>query len=485
MEETSTNGQSNETQGEILIRIAQKLGKLLHNEHGIGFIEIERDNHTELMPLRSRSFKQLLSRNFYALELKPIGATPLSSALLTLEGLARYDCKQKKMHVRNATHEKDIWIDRTDDDWTLFKVTQNGWTIENKSPVKFKRSPEALPLPTPKKGGEIFNLADLLNLNSDSNEFILVVGRLIQACNPNGPYPILSVNGEQGSAKSSFSRMMKAIVDPNNVELRSLPKNEHDLAIACHQNWCLAYDNLSGLHPDMSDALCRVATGGWLGTRTLYADEEETIFYHQRPLILNGIANIISRHDLLDRAIIIELDKIESEKRITEKALVHKLNEITPKLIYTLLNCLSAALQNVDVTPAGKTRMSDFTQWVTAAEEVLPWPVGTFEKVYTDSRKEIIRQAVESNDFCSAVIGMVNSYSDKTWTGSSKALLEALNESVDESTKKQPVWPKSTKSMQKKLKVFNGFLGDYGVKISFPSREPGEFSTEYTIINIG
>ena len=75
--------------------------------------------------------------------------------------------------------------------------------------------------------------------------------------------------------------------------------------IAANNGWVINLDNLSYVSPELSDAMCRLSTGGGFATRTLYENDEETIFAAQRPQILNGIEDIGCRSDLLDRSLII------------------------------------------------------------------------------------------------------------------------------------------------------------------------------------
>jgi hypothetical protein len=51
----------------------------------------------------------------------------------------------------------------------------------------------------------------------------------------------------------------------------------------------LAFDNLSALAPWLSDALCRLASGGSFAVRQLYTDQDEVLFDAARPSLLNGI----------------------------------------------------------------------------------------------------------------------------------------------------------------------------------------------------
>ena len=68
---------------------------------------------------------------------------------------------------------------------------------------------------------------------------------LIGALHPRGPYPLLVPNGEQGSAKSFLCRVLRRLIDPNEAELRSEPRDERDLVIAGCNSWLIALDNLS------------------------------------------------------------------------------------------------------------------------------------------------------------------------------------------------------------------------------------------------
>ena len=72
------------------------------------------------------------------------------------------------------------------------------------------------------------------------------------------------------------SRMVKALVDPNVAPVRALPRDERELMISANNGYLLAFDNL--LPGWLSDALCRLASGGSFAVRQLYADDEEVLF---------------------------------------------------------------------------------------------------------------------------------------------------------------------------------------------------------------
>jgi hypothetical protein len=158
------------------------------------------------------------------------------------------------------------------------------------------------------------DLRPLLNVKTDA-EFVLIVAWLLAALRDRGPYPVLAITGEHGSAKSWMARLLRAVVDPNSVGLRALPRNEHDVYIAAQNAQVLAYDNVSGLPDWLSDTFCRLATGGGFSTRELYSDQDEVLFGSTRPIVLNGIDDIATRPDLADRSIVPQLSPISDQER--------------------------------------------------------------------------------------------------------------------------------------------------------------------------
>jgi hypothetical protein len=149
-------------------------------------------------------------------------------------------------------------------------------------PVRFRRAAGMLPLPIPIPGGSIDALAPFLNLPGRS-DFVLVVAWLLAALRHGGPYPLLAVSGEQGSAKTVLSKVLRALVDPNAAPVRTMPREERDLFIAAGHGHLLAFDNLSDISPRTSDALCRLASGGSFAIRQLYTETADLLIRRGNP----------------------------------------------------------------------------------------------------------------------------------------------------------------------------------------------------------
>jgi hypothetical protein len=58
------------------------------------------------------------------------------------------------------------------------------------------------------------------------------VAWLLAALRPTGPYPLLAISGEQGSAKTVLSKLLRGLLDPNVAPVRALPRDERELMIA-------------------------------------------------------------------------------------------------------------------------------------------------------------------------------------------------------------------------------------------------------------
>ena len=106
------------------------------------------------------------------------------------------------MSVRVASRDGKIYLDLADDAWRAVEIDADGWRVISTPPVRFRRSAGMQPLPQPTQGGKISSLHPLLNLESEK-DFVLVVAWELAALRHHGPYPVIVVVGEQGSAKST------------------------------------------------------------------------------------------------------------------------------------------------------------------------------------------------------------------------------------------------------------------------------------------
>ena len=307
------------TQADILIDLAQS-AELFHAPDGTGFADLEINGHRETWPIRSKGFRRWLARRFYDATQGAPSSEALASVLNVIEAKAHFDAPEREVYVRVGGLDGRLYLDLGDGNWRAVEIDVSGWRVVDNPPVRFRRAAGMQPLPMPVRGGSVEALRSFLNLKTDT-DFVLVVAWTLACLRDRGPYPVIVLSGEQGSAKSTFSAILRALLDPNTAPLRALPREDRDLFIAASNGYVLAFDNVSGLPAWISDTLCRLATGGGFAVRQLYTDQDEVLFDATRPVILNGIEDIITRPDLADRAILMMLEPIPEERRRPEQEL--------------------------------------------------------------------------------------------------------------------------------------------------------------------
>jgi hypothetical protein len=327
-------------------------------------------------------------------------------------------------------------------------IRPEGWEITDaaNSPVRFRRTKGMLALPAPVGGGDLGELRQFFNLKGEDDWNLLVVF-LLSCLRPGLPFWLLALVGEQGSGKSTCAELLRSLVDPNKVPLRSCPRDERELAIASKNSWLLCLDNVSGLHPWMSDALCRLLSGGGFSTRTLYENDEEELFEGRRPVILNGIAELLGRPDLADRAISITLSEIRESARQTEAKLREEFTAAAPRILGALYSAMAKALAHLPAvrsTAAALPRMADVHLLGLAAERALGWPSGSFERAYQNNRREIIEQTLDADACALAVRTWFDHQEQQPWEGTASELLKALEEFAPDGTKSGSKWPRAS-----------------------------------------
>jgi hypothetical protein len=279
------------------------------------------------------------------------------------------------------------------------------------------------------------------------------------------PYPLLAVSGEQGSAKTVLTKLLRGLVDPNAAPVRALSREQRELMIAANNGHLLAFDNLSALPAWLSDALCRLASGGSFAVRQLYTDDDEVLFQAARPILLNGIEDIISRADLADRAIFLSLAPIAQEQRRSEAELWREFEVARPRILGALLDAVAHGLREPPrVRLERLPRMADFALWATACETAL-WPAGTFARAYEANRKAAVADAVDADPVAACVREIMAERS--IWTGSAADLLRDGVDLASGDVMRCIGWPKNPRVLAGRLRRAQTCLRAVGIEIAF------------------
>ena len=465
----SNNGDTEKkTQSALLVELVKEQNvELWHDPDGKAYATITIDGHEENWSLNCRGFKDCLSRLFYKKYNKTPNSQAMQDALCVLSGQARFDGAEHEPHIRIAGNDETIYIDLANEKWHVIEITTNDWQILDKSPVKFIRKNGMRLLPEPKRGESLNALWRFINIKDEDDRKLYIVW-LLAVFKESGPYPVLVNQGEQGSGKSVTSRVSRALADPSKTPIRSIPRSEHDLLIAAGNSRLIALDNLSGVQPWLSDAICRLSTGGGFATRQLYSDDEEVLIDVQRPVVINGIDDLAVRQDLVDRAIIITQPTIPDDQRIPESEFWKEFETARPGILSAILVVVSGILKTLPTIKLGiLPRMADFAVWGVATEKVLNWEPGSFMTAYMQNRQH----AVESGLDASVVAQSVREFMEKRnhWEGTATELLEALPAS--DQTARSKAWPKVPRTLSNQLRRLAPALRKVGIQVTFARRK--------------
>jgi hypothetical protein len=236
--------------------------------------------------------------------------------------------------------------------------------------------------------------------------------------------------------------------------------------VSANNGHVLAFDNLSGLSPWLSDAFCRLASGGAFAVRKLYTNDEEMLFQAARPVILNGIEDVVSRPDLADRAVFLTLQSISDEQRRSEDEFWRQFELARPGILGALLDATSYGLRmlpsiHIDSLP----RMADFAMWACACEGAL-WSRGTFMRAFKENRRSAIQDVIDGDPVAAYVHRMMTGRT--AWSGTASDLLRAADAFGDDLPEMR--WPRTPRALAGRLRRSQTFLRTMGIQIAF-SRE--------------
>ena len=453
------------SQRDLLIKLAEKKTTLWHDADHACFASIERDGHRENMAVHTRSFRTWLTGEYYRAHKGAPGKQAIEDALATISAKAMFDGEVHTPAVRLAQHGDAYYLDLGNTAWSAVKMTAVGWNVVTNPPVKFVRPKGMRPLPTPEPGGSIDELKSFINTKSD-DDFRLIVTAITAAMRPRGPYVVLIINGEQGSAKSTTNRAIRVLLDPNQAPVRSGPRAEHDLVIAAKNGWMIALDNLSSIPSWLSDALCRLSTGAAFATRQLYTDDNEVLFAACRPIVMNGIPDLATRGDLADRALVFQQPQLEDDKRLDETEFWQRFDGHHGRMLGALLDVMVAGLARLDgVVLTRKPRMADFAKWGAAVSPALGWTQEQFLDAYRANRAVSIETTLEADHVAAAIQTMLGRRD--SWAGEPTELWHQLTDQVGVNVSNLKDWPKNASALSGRIKRAAPALRQFGIEVQF------------------
>ena len=455
------DGRDENTQDHIL-GVARQHCKFHHDANGRGIAIINTTSHREIWFIDSSGFQDWLRSAYYCQQKQGIPETAMGTAIATLAALGKHEGDEQVVHMRCAKAGDAYFIDLCDDEWRVIRIDKKGWEIINRSPLLFTRTRNMRPLCKPASAGDLEKLWSHVNIPEPKR--LLLLTWILECFRPDTAYSVLELCGEQGSAKSSSARNLRALIDPNGAPLRGRPKSVEDIYVAAANNYVVTFENISHLTGEQQDAICVLATGGGYATRQLYTNGDEHVMATKRPVLINGINPAATQPDLIERVISIECPIIPPEQRKDDQTLTAAWEAAYPSIFAGILDLFSVALCKLsDVKLDKKQRMADYQilgESIAMAQNHQP---GDFSKIYDESVHEGADRSLETYGVAHALQLFTFSCRKKPWEGTFLTLFGELgNLGADRSN-----WPKSPKGLANQLKRLAPGLRRRGIIIEF------------------
>lgn len=368
--------------------------RLLRDHVGTAFAQL---GPRRFVAVKSSAFTQTVARSLYREKQILPDETTLHSVSILAAAFADEE-RPEAINVRFAECGDKRYLFLADDDCTVIEIDASGWRVVEDPPVLF-RCGDGLPLPMPQPG-TLDELVAFLNVDENNMPFVLA-WMLTALYFPGKQCPILLLDGTAGTAKSSTLSAIVRMIDPKVGAPSGPPKSEDDLLAAAYGCGVVSCDNVSTLG-NLSDALCRLSTGGGLRKRALYTDHDVVALDAKRPIIVAGIDPTIYQQDLIERVVRVELTK--PARYLNDQQFDAMLTEKLPRFTGALLDLLSKAIAMVHTVEDGDSRFSTFARLGECAAVILGREPGWFAREYRQRRADL---AVEAGQADSVLVFLV------------------------------------------------------------------------------
>jgi hypothetical protein len=432
------------SQATLLVKLARERFTLVAGDDGRPYAVAKRGPGIA-RPLRGANGLRKFLARLYA---ESCGGTApsqsaLADALNVLEGYAT-DGDAEPVHLRVAPYRDGIAVDLGTPDGRCVLVDNHTWVIVDRAPVLFRRTNLTAPMPIPEQGGALEPLLNLINVDDDQRR--LLAGWLVSALIPDIPHAILAVFGEQGTAKSTATKLLMQLVDPSTAPLRSPPRDVRQWAVTANASWTVALDNLSDIQPWLSDLLCKAVTGDGHVDRALYSDDDVSVLRFRRVLAINGVSLGALRGDLADRFVPVELEVIDKQHRRSDKKIKEAVESAMPGALGALLDLLVKVLAELpDIELDSMPRMADFARVLASVDKVTGWET---LKTYLDAFDGLAETVVASDPFADSLRKFADQHPGTPWEGEVGDLLEL----IPLPEQKPRDWPKTSQAVGGRLK---------------------------------
>jgi hypothetical protein len=152
-----------------------------------------------------------------------------------------------------------------------------------------------------------------------------------------------------------------------------------------------------------------------MGTRELFSNGGEVVFDALRPVLINGIGDVIDRPDLKERTLVLNMPEVR--KRRTEQEIWKEFDEVCPSILGVLARCVVAVLSPSSLPePENLPRMADCYLFVRRALPVMGFTPELLDEVMEENRRGASLSVLEASPVAQAVIAYMTTHDELTGT---------------------------------------------------------------------
>lgn len=386
----------------------------------------------------------------------------LVGAKRVLDMLAHREGQIRELHTRAAFFEGAVFYQLGPG--RVVRIDEQGWRLDPDPPVTFRSVKNLRELPDPVQGGNLSDIADLVNLKTDRDRRLFLAYITLVAL-AHIPRPILQATGVMGAGKSTACRVVKRMMDPTSTE--SVTIDRRDFLQKASHCYILMLDNQNSLPEWALDTLCRLVTGESDSKRVLYTDDEDLVWAMKRGVLLNGINAPSDRGDVQDRVLPIELQRIDKCERLPEDDFWMRFSLAHREMLGAVFDALSGALRerhNVKLTE--RPRLAVWGLYAAALYQAQGWGVNQFVSDW-QGVEDAQRQGTLDGSIVAQAVILYMLDKDRIEKPASKlhASIEAFVED-DLDLKADRDWPKTGRTLWKKIREVTPLLETYGIRAS-------------------
>ena len=405
---------------------------------------------------------------------KTIKNTEIKTAFEALMSCAENCNEIKPVSVRIHRDKNTIYYDLCNTENTIVKCginTHKIITLSGKEGFYFKREPTMKPQVIPNMDVELIHFLNLIKkfFSVPDEQAILLAVYIVSAFIPDISHPILIIEGEKGAGKTTMQRMISSIIHPVTKDVLVMPSDTNNLVTVLSNNYYCAFDNIGTISPEICNVLCQAVTGGSLSKRKLYSDNTEISINLRRLVTLNGISMHIKQSDLMDRAIMVRLNRIDGSNRVTDESLKREFQKALPDILGAIFQIISKALIRLNkVNIQHLPRMADFAKYGYCIAESIQKGLGKeFIEQYRINQEFATETIVGDNP----VLECVKHIQEKEgyWKGNMTELLHKMSEilAIEYIGRGLPQgFPTSASSLSRKLSNYKSDLELLGLNVT-------------------